>query len=111
MCGLNGLALGFGGIGYAPFGKAGGVYNYDLDASLTLTNSTISGLNADRGGGAIYNRHGTVEIQDSTIALNTSFAHGDGGGGIIHLGENRWLAESDEVLVTLAAAINADQTE
>jgi uncharacterized protein YgiM (DUF1202 family) len=57
-------------------GDGGGIRN---DGTLTITNSTISGNNANNAGGGIYNASGTLTITNSTISGNSA---GGGGGGI-----------------------------
>ena len=52
----NGVAL----------GKGGAIYNIDLDAELTIINSTLESNSASYAGGAIYNHYGTVTIQNSS---------------------------------------------
>src|SRR5439155_6525256 len=66
-------------------------------ATLTLTNSTLSGNTAQGGsggdinggagqglGGAIFNRNGTVSLTDCTISANLA---AQGGRGIFNLGD------------------------
>jgi hypothetical protein len=60
-----------GGIGHDPFTSNGG--------PLTISHTVIRGNAAQRGGGGIFNRFGSVSIADSTIADNETFEF-DGGG-------------------------------
>ena len=57
-------------------GPGGGIFNY---SSLRLVNSIVSGNSAAYGGGGVWNNgNATLEITDSTISGNS--AGGDGGG-------------------------------
>ena len=57
-------------------GPGGGIFNY---SSLRLINSIVSGNSAAYGGGGVWNNgNATLEITDSTISGNSSV--GDGGG-------------------------------
>jgi hypothetical protein len=76
----------------ASFG--GGVHNFLGTATLTLTDSTISGNSATYGGGGVYNILGTVTLSNSTISDNStsytisgnSASYGRGGGVSNHYG-------------------------
>ncbi|MBI3115271.1 MAG: CSLREA domain-containing protein [Candidatus Kerfeldbacteria bacterium] len=61
-------------------GRGGAIYN--LDQTLDVTNSTISGNIALNGGG-LFNRFGTIGITHGTVAGNTAT---DNGGGIWNFG-------------------------
>ena len=61
-------------------GDGGGIL-VATEGTLTLTNSTISGNSADKGGGIL--NYGTTTITDSTISGNTAT---DKGGGIDNYG-------------------------
>jgi hypothetical protein len=59
------------------YGYGGGVFNFSFygNSNLTLTNSTISGNNADRGGGVsnvsfFYENHSSLIIKNSLISGN-----------------------------------------
>jgi hypothetical protein len=63
-------------------GNGGGIYNDH--ATLTVTNSTLSGNSAPASdGGGIYNDNGTITITNSTLSGNSGPASG---GGIYNLG-------------------------
>ena len=55
--------------------NGGGIYN---SGTLTITNSTLSGNTADRGGGIYNNTGSTLHVTNSSILNNTT--HNDGGG-------------------------------
>ena len=57
--------------------NGGGIFN---EATLTLSDSTISRSTSECGGGGIYNR-GTLTVSNSTISDNTT-THASAGGGI-----------------------------
>lgn len=57
-------------------GLGGGIFNFGYGA-VTVSNSTISGNRATKGG-AIANTYGSLEIENSTIADNQATTHGDG---------------------------------
>ena len=63
----------------AAFG-GGGIYNLGASATLNLITSTVSGNNvlATGGGGGIFNNGGTVNLTNSTVSGND--ANADGGG-------------------------------
>jgi hypothetical protein len=59
------------------YGYGGGVFNFSFygNSNLTITNSTISGNNADRGGGVsnvsfFYENHSSLIIKNSLISGN-----------------------------------------
>jgi hypothetical protein len=58
----------------------GGIHN-DKNATLTLTNSTVSGNAAEDDGGGIYNS-GTLTLTNSTVSGNTADDTDPSGGGI-----------------------------
>jgi hypothetical protein len=62
-----------GGFG----GHGGAIYN--LDGTVVLLRSMISGNTAEYDGGGIYNRYGTIRVEQSVVSGNTS-NHGRGGG-------------------------------
>jgi CSLREA domain-containing protein len=62
----------------------GGIANSGAGATLSLTNSTVTGNAASRGGG-IWNQLGTVGITNSTIIGNTAGTGLAIGGGIENL--------------------------
>jgi hypothetical protein len=61
-------------------GAEGGGISILSNASLTLTNTTISGNNAPQGGG-IWAQNAITTVEDSTISGNS--ATGDGGGNFL----------------------------
>ena len=61
--------------------NGGGIY-LDLDSTLNLINSTVSGNSAGVDGGGIFNQGGILNIENSTIAHN----HAPGTGGIAFSG-------------------------
>jgi len=64
----------------ATSGSGGGIYNY-INASATLTGSTISDNKAGYGGGGIYDNGGTLALTNSTVSGNrVSGTYGTGGG-------------------------------
>ena len=69
---LNSLIITKGMISGAD---GGGIYN---SGTLTVTNSTLSGNTADRGGGIYNNTGSTLHVTNSSILNNTT--HNDGGG-------------------------------
>ncbi len=75
---LNGLTITGGqttdsGSNSAHYG--GGIYNYS--ATLTVSESTISGNSAHYGGG-IHSRYGTLKVTESTISGNSAQENGGG---------------------------------
>src|SRR5438552_1128349 len=61
--------------GNSAGGDGGGIFS--TNAHLTVTNSTISDNSAGTGGGIFYNGGGTLTVMNSTISGNSA---GDGGG-------------------------------
>ena len=71
---ISGVTIRNGGTG----GSGGGIFNV---GTLTLTNSTVSGNNADGDGGGIYNANGgTATLTNITVSGNNAGVDGDGGG-------------------------------
>jgi hypothetical protein len=69
---------GAGGAGRGSgAGQGGGLYN---NATLTVSNSTLSGNSATHYGGGIYNYSGTLTVSNSTLSGNTAYS----GGGIFN---------------------------
>jgi hypothetical protein len=69
---ISGVTIRNGGTG----GRGGGIFNVGM---LTLTNSTVSGNNADQDGGGIYNADGgTAMLTGITVSGNNASV--DGGG-------------------------------
>lgn len=67
--------------GSPPLGRFGGGVYAGYGAGVSLTNSTISGNTADRGGGIyLYGNNGAATITHSTITRNTAT---EGGGMFI----------------------------
>lgn len=62
--------------------NGGGVYNDGASAATWVTHSTISKNKASAQGGGIYNDEGTVTITDSTISGNQADGPSSYGGGI-----------------------------
>ena len=82
----NNSVTGTGG----SFGKGGGIA-MKVGGISTIANSTISGNNASQEGGGVYISDGTININNSTIAFNTSDNDNDSsgdGGGIYNNGSN-----------------------
>ena len=80
---ISGVTIRNGGTG----GVGGGIFNA---GTLTLTNSTVSGNNADGDGGGIYNANGgTATLTNITVSGNNAGVDGGGvfndGGGTMTL--------------------------
>ena len=80
---ISGVTIRNGGTG----GSGGGIFNV---GTLTLTNSTVSGNNADGDGGGIYNANGgTATLTNITVSGNNAGVDGGGvfndGGGTMTL--------------------------
>ena len=84
----------------------GPVTNFDLDARLRVIDSTIA-FNSTEQGGAIHNQHGTVTVENSTLASNCATQASQ---AIQNLGENLMLAEMPELDIFLDASMNSEQT-
>jgi hypothetical protein len=64
--------------------RGGGIYNQD--ATLTVSNSVITGNHADDDGGGIYTNAGSLTLVNSTVSNNTGGSGSDAyGGGIYSL--------------------------
>jgi hypothetical protein len=63
-------------------GYAGGIFNFEdqAQASMSLTNCTVSGNSASGGGGGIYNFYGLLTLTNSTISANDASTSTYGGG-------------------------------
>src|SRR5207244_2174653 len=62
----------------ADHGHGGGIFS--TNATLTLTNSTLSGNSAGTGGGIFYNGGGTLTVINSIISGNSANSAGGGMG-------------------------------
>ncbi len=96
------------------YGWGGGVYNFGLDARLTLIDTTLES-NTSIFGGGVSNQYGSVDIQSTSFIGNTSTYPGTtpaeriGGGGVFNAGTNRFIASTPATLVVLDAAVNGGQ--
>ncbi len=81
---VDGLSL-QGGSGTGP---GGGIYN---EGTLTISNSIISGNQANQDGGGIFNSGGNLTISNSTISGNQANPQG---GGIINLNGSLTISNS-----------------
>ncbi len=98
--GSGGFAAGAGGSGYGGGGGGAGLGGavFNLDGTVTLTNSTLAndtalggqgGLGGQNGvagnglGGAVFNLNGNVTVLNSTLSGNTA----QGGGAVYNLGD------------------------
>ena len=106
--------------GYFGAWAGGAIVNNDLDAELTVVNSTFQANGSKIGGGAVWNQSGSASIVNSTFVENWVFDDGGapslpgdpiGGGAISHLGEHRFLGVTDAQVLELAAAVNWHQDE
>ncbi|MEW5987667.1 MAG: choice-of-anchor Q domain-containing protein [Chloroflexota bacterium] len=70
------LTISGGGGTYSLY-KGGGIYN--TGATLTLTNTVLSGNYARWDGGGLYNDQGTVTITNSTLQGNVATLYSGGG--------------------------------
>ena len=75
------------------FGEGVGAGGITVFGSLRIINSTVAENRADRGGAGINNQSGTVELQNTIVALNRSgfaesIAESDCDGPITSLGNN-----------------------
>jgi hypothetical protein len=75
------------------FGEGVGAGGITVFGSLRIINSTVAENRADRGGAGINNQSGTVELQNTIVALNRSgfaesVAESDCDGPITSLGNN-----------------------
>ena len=75
--------------GIGSTGLGGGIFNdgFTGNATLTITNSTVSGNSASGAGGGIYNGQATLIVNNSTVSGNSTSgdAGGFGGGGILNI--------------------------
>jgi hypothetical protein len=75
--------------GIGSTGLGGGIFNdgFTGNATLTITNSTVSGNSASGAGGGIYNGQATLIINNSTVSGNSTGPNpgGFGGGGILNI--------------------------
>jgi CSLREA domain-containing protein/LPXTG-motif cell wall-anchored protein len=63
----------------------GGIHN--VDSTLTITNSTLSGNSSTGdGGGALFTEAGIVNISNTTFSNNSATGSGHGGGAILAIG-------------------------
>jgi hypothetical protein len=75
--------------------SGGGIYN--VSGTLTVTNSTVSGnsvTGTSGGGGGIFNNGGAVTVTNSTVSGNGATGTSGGGGGIFHFGGTLTVAAS-----------------
>ncbi|MGI8856661.1 MAG: choice-of-anchor Q domain-containing protein [Thermomicrobiales bacterium] len=78
--------------GTCSAGTCGGGIANTGGATLSVTNSTLSGNSASTGGG-IYNVSGILTVTNSTVSGNSATGTG-GGGGIFHFGGTLTVAAS-----------------
>jgi hypothetical protein len=97
---LRGMTI-TGGRAYA----GGGIHN-GINATLTLTNSTVSGNTADEVGGGIYNS-GALTLTNSTVSGNTA-ANESGHGGGIRNGGTATLTLTNSTVSGNAAGYSGD---
>src|SRR4029453_8149112 len=65
---------------FAAFFNGGGInFSFAAGGTLTISNSTFSGNNANDKGGAIYNTGATLTILNSTFSANGSMNSTEGG--------------------------------
>jgi len=74
--------------------SGGGIFN--VNSTVTITNSTITGNSASSYGGGVFNRGGTVTIISSTISDNTAQI---GGGGIFSSLDTYYLDDDGEIVI------------
>jgi Right handed beta helix region len=79
--------------GNTTSGSGGGIYSFE--GSGDLTNSTVSGNTAGQNGGGIYEAPGSFRLNNSTVGGNTA---GGNGGGIYLTGGNGDLALADSTV-------------
>jgi hypothetical protein len=75
-------------------GNCGGGIANPGGATLSVTNSTVSGNSASFSGGGIYNVSGTLTVTNSTVSGNSVTGTSGGGGGIFHFGGTLTVAAS-----------------
>lgn len=101
--GAGGVAGGYGGgTGGGGAGMGGAIFN--LNGTLTIINSTLTGNQAIGGtsnaggnggaglGGAIFNLQGSVDVRFSTLAFNIATGFSSDGGALYNVG---YLAGDD----------------
>jgi hypothetical protein len=88
----GGIAMRSTIAGNSTDGDGGGIASH---AAFSISNSTISGNTAHRGGGAFARMYGAITVQSSTIAFNSAFS----GGGIFFGGTSPVALDLQSTLI------------
>ncbi len=81
----------------------GAIFNFDIQAKVTIIDSFFHNNEAIYSGGSIYNDFGTVEIYGSVFDAGHDF--NEAGNGIVNFSENIYLGETPEVPLRLDAGV------